>query len=161
MKKFLLISLTLLLLIALSACGGDTGNTPAASGSDIQVSIPASTSDITITDGEQPWPIDTFFFKLPSAAENVDAVVVNEEKTAYSLMKKDMTYDQFAAYISALEAKGFTCDQPIGLDGAEPDNGFAAWQAANDGVSIETVWTSSTSEMRSTEYDFVISFTQE
>ncbi|MEG1660914.1 MAG: hypothetical protein RR332_00220 [Clostridiales bacterium] len=159
MKRFFLTAVSLLTLVSLTACGG--GDMSAASGSDIEIQIPASSSDITIANGEQPWPIDTFFFKLPSAAEKVDSVVANDEKTAYSLMKKEMTYENFTAYIHALEAKGFSCAEPIGLDGSEPANGFAAWQSAKDGISIETVWTCPTSELRKSEYDFVISFTQE
>ena len=162
MKKIFLAVLIVCVALLLFACdNGQNGESGVASGSDIDVSIPASASDITISDGEQPWPIDTFFFKLPNAAEKVDSVVANEDQTAYSLMKKEMSYEDFARYIQALEAKGFVCADPIGLDGTEPEDGFAAWQASKDGISIETVWTSPTSEMRSSDYDFVISFTQE
>ncbi|MCR4964006.1 MAG: hypothetical protein K6B40_09085 [Firmicutes bacterium] len=162
MKRSFLAILVLCAALLLCACNGGQGNkTDTASDSDIDVLIPASTSDITINGGEQPWPIDTFFIHLPNAAETVDSVAANEDKTAYSLMKKEMRYEDFARYIAALEDEGFVCANPIGLDGSEPADGFAAWQASKDGIAIDTVWTNDKSAKRSGEYDFVISFTQE
>ena len=162
MKRFLIVLLALTMIFSLAACSGDNDNPNASSSSDIDVSAPpSSNSDIDIAEGEQNWPIDTFFFMLPNASDKVDEVIINEDQTVYNLMKTEMTYDAYAAYIKAMEAEGFVCDKPVGLEGIQPADGFASWSATKDGITVDAIWTTDESTFRNTEYDFTVSFSQQ
>lgn len=161
MKRFLIVLLALAMMLSLAACSGDSDDPNASSSSDIDVSAPpSSNSDIDIAEGEQNWPIDTFFFMLPSASDKVDKIDINEDETVYNLMKTEMTYDSYAAYIKAMEAEGFVCANPVGLDGSQPADGFASWSATKDGITVDTVWSTDESALRKGEYDFTVSFSK-
>lgn len=146
MKRFLFLSLSVLILISFCACGTPEPYT----GEPI---APSSAAD------SEPWPSDTFFASAPPVCESVNSVSINDEQTTYSFKITDISYEDFVKWAQAMKDAGVS---PVGsgeygLDGT-PIDGMASFNGETKQFTVISTWTDKKSSLRVSNYDLSISF---
>lgn len=152
MKKILNISLMIVLLVALTACGCNKDkkpyDVPEPSGGGGTGSKPHFDYVEVMFDNPSEWPTDTFFSNVPAVATNVDDLTHvihgdNADKEIYTLTIKVMNYATFKAYTDTLISSGFSCSRAgYWLPDSEENlsNNYSQCVANSRGVYIKANW---------------------
>jgi hypothetical protein len=118
MKKVIIMVITLVLILALSACGGgddaegDTSEATAPAGDTGTSSTPESTPDDTSADdtyASVEWPDNEWTQRVPKPPFTVSSFE-SDDSGSFIIYFSDATYETTKDYVDTLKANGFKVD---------------------------------------------------